>query len=482
MSNERVTLVLRSHPPVPPKPPAIFTLPTEILDVIFKTVVEPPTAAQHSEQPRESEVEGEPEPETSSQILKICLTCKRFFAIAGSSLYGLCVISYLKSKETPVDWHPWSDVGYSVFVSPQELKPGIRDRDYLETFLKAAGCIRTLQIGSAESLFTYPRGSRRPIHSTATLPNLLEKLSPKLSRLTALTLDRSFVDYGLPLDHFFRSLHLLFTRCPTIEKLTLSISYCEHESRISTELFQSTLSCGQNPCFRYPVLKELNLTVHQKTNYLSRDERVRLWPLELLGIVLNFSSKSITKLAFSCSACCPYDLFLEKNKRVPLSYIFNYDLVPDYADFRVDTKKWDMPAVKHVVLDIDLDSLKGFDRYLGVTLANVETMEFNLRKDDRWHRVIREVNLGSFPSLKDLKVNSFATARETGRFLHCLDREANMQKCESLSSTDVEVHPNILYVSDCQEFLENVRGGYGPCSPCISKSCRPQSPSWKVLF
>ncbi|KAF3142993.1 hypothetical protein TWF594_005382 [Orbilia oligospora] len=304
--------------------------------------------------------------------------------------------------------------------------------------------IRALQIGSAESLFTYPPGSIRTHHRITTLKSVLKRLVPGFTHLTNLTLDRSSINYAPPFNDFFRSIHLIFTKCPTLETLSLSISYCQHESPISSRLLSNSLARGQKPYLPFPALKEISINILHKTNYLPKKQTVRHWPLELLGAMLNLSSRSVTKLTFSCTTSYPPDLLMEKKKRVPLSYIFNNDLVPDYADFVVKTKKWDLPSVNHLV--------------------------------------IREINLGSFPALEDLIINSYADDKETGRIIHCLDREANLSYCDRLKVTDVVVCSDVPYIADCQVFWDNLKKGYGPCVSSLAGSCRSQDPPWKVVF
>ncbi|KAF3157383.1 hypothetical protein TWF106_000667 [Orbilia oligospora] len=482
MSYEKYTLI--TAPPellIPPeeikisRPPNLSKLPTEVLDWIFERVVEPLEATQHSAHPRRH---------NSTQILNICLTCKRFYKIAGRHLYQLCVVNYLRKKEIPANSDPWKKrkPSYSVFISPQDVKPEHWEKDYSASFLKSGGCVRALQIGSAESLFTYPPGSIRTHHRITTLKSVLKRLVPGFTHLTNLTLDRSSIDYSPPLDDFFRSIHLIFTKCPTLETFSLSISYCQHESSISSRLLPSSLARGQKPCLPFPVLKELSINILHKTNYLPKKQTVHHWPLELLGAMLNLSSRSVTKLTFSCTTSYPPDVLVEKKKRVPLSYIFKNDLVPDYADFMVKARKWDLPSVNHLVFDMDLDSLKVFDRYFGATLANVVKVEFNVRKNDRWQKVIRKINLGSFPALEDLIINSYADDKETGRIIHCLDREANLSYCDRLKVTDVVVCSDVPYIADCQVFWDNLKKGYGPCVSSLAGSCRSQDPPWKVVF
>ncbi|KAK6500609.1 hypothetical protein TWF506_003378 [Arthrobotrys conoides] len=486
MSYEQVTLI--TAPPdldlgLPEvievyEPPNLSKLPTEILDLIFENAVEPPQATQHSERPREC---------GSAQILNICLTCRRFYKIAGSHLYRLCVVNYLRKKEIAENSDPWKKKknNYSVFVSPQDVKPEHRKKDYSASFVRSGSCVRALQIGSAESLFTYPHGSTRTHHRVTTLNSVLDRLIPAFTHLTSLTLERSSIDYALPLDEFFRSFHLVITKCLALDTISLKISYCEHESPISASLFSSTLACGQNPCFPYPTLKEISIIILHKTNYFPRNKTIRHWPLELLGRMLNFSSRSIKKVTFACTTTYPYAISVEKNKRVPLSYIYSHDMIPDYADFAVETKKWDMPGVSHLVLDMDRDSLKTFDRYIGVTLENIVNLEFNVRPKGeyrRWHRIIKKLKLGKFPALEDLTINSYTNASETGQILHYLDREGGLNSCDRLKSTDVMVCSDIPYIEDCEIFLHDVKRGYGPCLSSWSGICRPQDPRWKVVF
>ncbi|KAK6528148.1 hypothetical protein TWF281_009399 [Arthrobotrys megalospora] len=413
----------------------IIDLPTEILENIFEFIAEIPSTKHHADLAATN---------ASANIFNACLTCQRFYDIAGSYLYRFCVINYLKTKET------------------------------------------TLYIGSAESVFDFPRGCERKLHPENSLTTMLDSFTPRFPRLTSLAIDRSSTNYALPLEDFFRSLQLLLTKYLTVEKLAVSISYSEHESTVSQELFGSTISCGQNPCFPYPILKELDIRIRHRTNILPERKTIRLWPLELLAMTLNWSSKTVQKLTFSCTASTPRTLLGEWENDVPLHYIFKYTLEPDYAKYATETKRWEMPALENLVLDLDCDTWLALDRYFSLPLDKVDRLGFNARLDNRWCRVMTHINFGKFPKLEVLRLDSWTGGGDMGRILCRLDKHVDLKECKRLKRTEAVIHTEGSSIFDCGKFFEEFEAEYATCGSQNVQECvqgiknRVHKPSWNI--